>query len=118
MIDSTSQINTSGTYNNQPSLPRLPLPSLDETLDKFLNVVEPITDVEAAKLDVENFRNNDGPKLQALLEEYAKDKLSYVEEFWSDAYLVPDDRVVLNLNPFFVLEDHPDAKVASCQVIL
>ena len=105
------------TYSNQQDLPRLPLPLLGETLDKFLNVVEAIADPGTAKLDVENFRNEDGPKLQALLEEYAKDQLSYVEEFWSDAYLVPDDQVVLNLNPFFVLEDHPDAKVASCQVI-
>ena len=29
---------------------------------------------------------------------------SYVEEFWSEAYLAPDQSVVLNLNPFFVLE--------------
>ena len=29
---------------------------------------------------------------------------SYVEEFWSEAYLAPDSSVVMNLNPFFVLE--------------
>ena len=33
---------------------------------------------------------------------------SFVEEFWSDAYLAPDSSVVMNLNPFFVLEDGPD----------
>jgi len=38
---------------------------------------------------------------------------SYIEEFWNDAYLAPDASVVMNLNPFFLLEDDPDAKVKS-----
>jgi carnitine O-acetyltransferase len=32
---------------------------------------------------------------------------SFVEEFWTDAYLAPDSSVVMNLNPFFVLEVCP-----------
>lgn len=31
-------------------------------------------------------------------------KKSYVEEFWNESYLQPDASVVLNLNPYFVLE--------------
>jgi carnitine O-acetyltransferase len=31
-----------------------------------------------------------------------------VEEFWNDSYLAPDCSLVLNLNPFFVLEEGPD----------
>jgi len=41
------------------------------------------------------------------LQEYAADKSSYIEEFWDDSYLSYADSVVLNLNPFFVLEDDP-----------
>ena len=40
---------------------------------------------------------------------------SYVEEFWSDAYLAPDTGVVLNLNPFFLLEQGPDNKTSGSQ---
>ena len=38
-----------------------------------------------------------------------------MEEFWSDAYLAPDSSVVMNLNPFFVLEDGPDNKKSKDQ---
>lgn len=38
---------------------------------------------------------------------YATDKSSYIEEFWYDSYLQYTDPVVLNLNPFFLLEDDP-----------
>lgn len=63
-----------------------------------------------------------GPILQELLLDY--DKVgretgaigSYVEEFWSDAYLAPDSSVVLNLNPYFLLEESPDPKLAGNQI--
>jgi carnitine O-acetyltransferase len=32
---------------------------------------------------------------------------SYIEDFWYDAYLDYEEAVVLNVNPFFVLEDDP-----------
>ena len=35
------------------------------------------------------------------------------EEFWNESYLAPDSSVVLNLNPFFVLEESPDPKIAN-----
>ena len=59
---------------------------------------------------IEQFLHIDGPPLQKLLVEYEQKGRedgtlgSYVEEFWSEAYLAPDQSVVLNLNPFFVLE--------------
>jgi len=63
-----------------------------------------------------------GPMLQELLLDYDKRGRetgvigSYVEEFWSDAYLKPNSSVVLNLNPYFLLEESPDPKLAGNQI--
>eukprot|EP00546_Thalassionema_frauenfeldii_P007395 CAMPEP_0178911088 /NCGR_PEP_ID=MMETSP0786-20121207/9479_1 /TAXON_ID=186022 /ORGANISM="Thalassionema frauenfeldii, Strain CCMP 1798" /LENGTH=733 /DNA_ID=CAMNT_0020583453 /DNA_START=97 /DNA_END=2298 /DNA_ORIENTATION=- len=111
------------TYEHQSSLPRLPIPSLDDTLKKFLVTVQPLLSpaqlVRANKI-VKDFQNRDGADLQKVLEEYDQVSSqtigSYIEEFWNDSYLAPDTSVVLNLNPFFLFEDDPDAKVAKSQV--
>lgn len=42
--------------------------------------------------------------MQEELLEYAKEQNSYIEEFWDDSYLLGNESVVLNLNPFFILE--------------
>mmetsp|Transcript_14156 Transcript_14156/g.33908 ORF Transcript_14156/g.33908 Transcript_14156/m.33908 type:complete len:795 (+) Transcript_14156:299-2683(+) len=113
------------TYGGQSKLPRLPIPTLDETLAKFVNVVAPLLDNETQKVTkkvVEQFRTDQGPEIQKALVEYDKAGFeagtlgSYVEEFWNESYLSPDDSVVLNLNPFFVLEGGPDPKTASNQI--
>jgi len=71
-------------------------------------------EMEAFREKVKDFLATDGPVLQKLLIEYEEKGVeesglgSYVEEFWNDSYLAPDSSVVMNLNPFFVLEDGPD----------
>ena len=94
----------SRTYISQSALPRLPIPSLEETLERFQRAVHAIQtpeEREQTKADVEEFlASGDGPKLQAMLvaydEEGERDGTlgSYIEEFWSDAYLAPDTSVV------------------------
>ena len=110
------------TFAYQDELPRLPIPSLDETLNKFLQHVEALLDESQhrkAQKVVLQFLKTDGPKLQQLLIDYEQDGIrqgvigSYVEEFWNESYLVPDQSVVLNLNPFFLIEDGPDPKIAK-----
>ena len=112
------------TYGHQSELPRLPIPTLQETLDKFPKVMEALLLPEQQQQDdvqrlVHDFLHGEGPVLQKALVEYDKQGYesgefgSYVEEFWNEAYLAPDSSVVLNLNPFFVLEggvrmDHYD----------
>lgn len=54
-----------------------------------------------------DFLKNEGPKLDAKLRKYAESRDSYIEAFWDAAYLDTTESVVLNLNPFFVLEDDP-----------
>jgi len=98
------------TFAAQDSLPKLPIPDLDSTLDKYLKVLKPLQshrehlDTQRA---VQDFLSNDGPDLQEKLKSYAQGKTSYIEQFWYDSYLNFDNPVVLNLNPFFLLEDDP-----------
>jgi len=99
---------------HQAKLPRLPIPELQETTDKLLSwsaaLLTPEEAAESAKV-VKDFLidKNQGEALQKLLVDYDKstEYKTYFEEFWNEAYLAPNASVVLNLNPFFVLEDDP-----------
>lgn len=62
---------------------------------------------ERTKRVVAEFLQKEGPELDARLRRYASSRDSYIEAFWDAAYLDTTDSVVLNLNPFFVLEDDP-----------
>lgn len=83
---------TSITYAAQTDLPALPIPGLEETLNKFLRNLEALQTEEEhmeSKKTVLDFLQNDGPKLQELLVDYDSRKRacgeigSYVEEFWN-----------------------------------
>lgn len=83
---------TSITYGSQSKLPRLPVPSLEETLrSRFPAALEALQDERQqaeTKRVAEEFLAGEGPKLQKLLLEYEKEGVetgrigSYVEEFW------------------------------------
>ena len=103
------------TYAGQQSLPRLPIPTLEETLERFPSTVSALLSTSSSSSnddnkemkecldEVQQFLTTDGPKLQKLLIEYdEKGKEegnvgSFIEEFWTDAYLAPDSSVVMNL---------------------
>lgn len=100
--------------------PELPIPALEDTLDRFLATVDPLlTGSERAEAGrvVEHFRSGEGPELQRLLAEYASEpeylpdrrymRGSYLEAFWDDMYLSPRGPVVVHSNPFLMFE--PDA---------
>ncbi|KAI8980801.1 acyltransferase ChoActase/COT/CPT [Pilobolus umbonatus] len=98
------------TFKYQNQLPKLPIPQLEDTARRYLSAVKPLQspeEHEATKKSVNEFLVKEGPKLQERLKSYANDKSSYIEEFWYDSYLYFTDPVVLNLNPFFLLEDDP-----------
>ncbi|WFD36414.1 carnitine O-acetyltransferase [Malassezia cuniculi] len=99
------------TFSHQSELRKLPVPSLEDTCRRYLRSLEALqTPEEHARTTeiVNKFLAEEGPKLQADLVEYDKTHESYVEEFWEDSYLNGNESVVLNLNPFFILEDEPD----------
>ncbi|KZT56722.1 acyltransferase ChoActase/COT/CPT [Calocera cornea HHB12733] len=100
------------TFAGQSKLPKLPIPPLADTCRRYLHALEGLQDEhehEATQKAVDEFLKpgGEGERLQKVLEEYAKDKASYIEEFWYESYLSSSDPVVLSLNPYFVLEDDP-----------
>lgn len=98
------------TYAFQHKLPQLPIPVLESTCQKYLAALKPLQTVREhaeTKHAVQEFLKHDGPELQEKLQRYAQCKTSYIEQFSYDSYLNFDNPVVLNLNPFFLLEDDP-----------
>ena len=77
------------TYSKQNSLPHLPVPQLNDTLDKLVQSVLPLTPKEqCVKLcqAVERFRTDYGPTLQKRLEDRAtqmeREGKSYLVDWW------------------------------------
>ncbi|KAG6360628.1 hypothetical protein INS49_011692 [Diaporthe citri] len=98
------------TFAQQDKLPKLPIPELAGTCDKYLAALKPLQSPREhsdTKQAVHEFLSNEGPELQEKLKRYAEGRTSYIEQFWYDSYLNYDNPVVLNLNPFFLLEDDP-----------
>ncbi|TIA88849.1 hypothetical protein E3P99_02363 [Wallemia hederae] len=96
--------------DNAKDLPRLPIPPLKETCDRYLRSLQGLqssAEHTNSVNAVNYFLQNEGPALDQKLRSYAQDKLSYIEEFWDESYLNYSDSVVLALNPFFILEDDP-----------
>ena len=98
------------TFAAQGKLPKLPIPELESTLKKYLDALAPLQtrqEHDETKATVREFQQGEGKELQERLKKYSLDKTSYIEQFWYDSYLNFDNPVVLNLNPFFLLEDDP-----------
>uniref|UniRef100_A0A336MRR1 CSON003723 protein n=1 Tax=Culicoides sonorensis TaxID=179676 RepID=A0A336MRR1_CULSO len=79
------------TFDKDDSLPPLPLPKLEETLERFFESLKPFgTELElknTRKL-LDDFKNNEGKKLHAFIEEKARKSKNWVEDWWENlAYL-------------------------------
>lgn len=98
-------------------LKRLPIPPLEDTLKRYLDRVQPLQDekqFKRTKRTVMSAENLDVMRtLQEKLLQYDQElanetpESSYIEQFWYDSYLLYDQSVVLNVNPYFQLEDDP-----------
>nr|XP_058153062.1 peroxisomal carnitine O-octanoyltransferase isoform X2 [Dasypus novemcinctus] len=91
------------TFQYQDSLPSLPVPSLEESLKKYLESVKPFANEEEYKKTeeiVQEFKSGIGEKLQQKLLERAQGKRNWLEEWWLNvAYL--DVRMPSQLNVNF-----------------
>lgn len=97
----------------QKSLPRLPVPKLEDTIRRYLAAQRPLLDDEQFRTTeklAEDFQNGVGKQLHEEL--VAQDKnnkhTSYISAPWFDMYLSARDSVVLNFNPF--MSFNPDPK--------
>ena len=100
------------TFGNEDHLPRVPLPTLDETCERFLEWCTPLlTPAELATTEkaVAAFRTGPGSNLHAALEadDARDDTASWLDAFWEYRYLGRRDRIALNANFFFLFEDSP-----------
>jgi len=108
--DVPTEKNPGITFAAQDKLPKLPIPDLESTCKKYLASLDPLQTAREhhdSERAVQEFLQTEGPDLQAKLKAYSEGKSSYIEQFWYDSYLNFDNPVVLNLNPFFLLEDDP-----------
>jgi carnitine O-acetyltransferase len=103
-------------YEAQQSLPRLPVPALHATLDKYLESIKPLTspkEFEKTAAIVARFGSDagDGPELQRELLARAAERSqssSWLAEWWNKhAYLLPRDPIVINVSYFYGFRDLP-----------
>lgn len=94
----------------QKSLPRLPIPDLDKTGERYLKALRPLLtneQHEAAQNRMRNYITTNGKLLQDKL--IAKDKLnkhtSYISEYWFDLYLRDRAALPINYNPLIVFQN-------------
>ncbi|WP_436501471.1 choline/carnitine O-acyltransferase [Actinokineospora sp. HUAS TT18] len=100
------------TFGNEDRLPRVPLPTLQETCDRFLEWCAPLLTAEelaeteaavAAYLAPDSVAH----ELHAALVEYNETPgvHSWLDTFWPSRYLGRRDRIALNANFFFLFKD-------------
>lgn len=93
-------------YASQTTIPHLPVPTLDSTFSKYLETLSPLQTAEehdqSAKL-VKNFLSSPlSEKLQTRLQDRAKEKDSWLSEWWNDAaYMGYRGRIIPNVNYFY-----------------
>ncbi|XP_029904807.1 carnitine O-palmitoyltransferase 2, mitochondrial [Myripristis murdjan] len=98
----------------QKSLPRLPIPKLEDTIKRYLAAQRPLLDDDQFRSTeklTQDFQSGVGKQLHEEL--VAQDKsnkhTSYISGPWFDMYLSARDSVVLNFNPF--MSFNPDPKM-------
>ena len=106
------------TFGNEAHLPRVPLPGLAESCERFLEWSAPLlTDSQRAETEaaVAAFLAEDSPAhaLQADLERYDGQPgvHSWLDDFWAYRYLGRRDRIALNANFFFLFHDSGEEQV-------
>ncbi len=113
------------TFGNEEHLPRVPVPTLAESCERFLEWSAPLlTDAQRAETEaaVAAFLAPDSPAhaLQAELERYdaRSDVHSWLDDFWAYRYLGRRDRIALNANFFFLFHDSGEEQVERAAALV
>ncbi|UJR25276.1 hypothetical protein I4U23_006628 [Adineta vaga] len=100
------------TDHFQYSLPRLPIPKLELTCERYLSAVKPILNdddkaYEQTRQFVDDFRSGDGKRLDAQLRQKnaSNRNTSYISKPWFEMYLKSRLPLILNFNFFLVFTD-------------
>jgi carnitine O-palmitoyltransferase 2 len=100
------------TDHFQYSLPRLPIPKLELTCERYLTALKPLLNdddqaFERTRAIVNDFRTGDGQRLDAQLrrQNTANRHTSYISKPWFDMYLKSRLPMILNFNFFLVFTD-------------
>lgn len=105
----------------QPSLPRLPIPHLDKTCERYLLSIRPLLNDEEFRNSekmVKDFQTNTGLELQKLLQEKdaANKHTNYISGYWFDMYLKDRVPLPINYNPLLMMK-YDDRKEYNDQLI-
>ncbi|XP_047019597.1 carnitine O-palmitoyltransferase 2, mitochondrial [Helicoverpa zea] len=116
------------TMHFQKSLPRLPIPDLSKTGERYLKALRPLlndSQYEEAQQRTGNFIAKEGKNLQEKL--IVKDKrnkhTSYISEYWFDLYLRDRVPLPINYNPMIVFQndlrpDYNDQLIRSANILI
>ncbi|CEG38666.1 carnitine o-acetyltransferase [Plasmopara halstedii] len=103
----SKQQETERTMQFQEGLPPLPLPSLEQTLERYVKSCEPLltaSELDHTKAVCHDFLRGVGPQLQAILQERADAERNWIEEWWETfAYMQPRYPSAININWYGVL---------------
>lgn len=116
------------TFYFQSSLPRLPIPDLKQTCEKYLKAVKPLIDdkdyTRTEKI-VNNFLLLEGMKLQQMLIELndSNDQTSYVAKPWFNRYLSVRQPLPINGNALLLMEqdkrhEFNDQLIKTCNIVI
>ncbi|MBF6474487.1 MULTISPECIES: choline/carnitine O-acyltransferase [Nocardia] len=111
---------TERTFAADDHLPRVPLPTLEDSCGRFLQWCEPLLtadELAATRVAVDDLLRPDGPgrTLHAALAEYdaTPGVGSWLDLFWPSRYLGRRDRIALNANFFFLFRDDTPLAVST-----
>lgn len=92
------------------TLPKLPIPELTDTAERYLTWVQPLLDIndyQVTQQCVRNFINEEGPvlqqDLQQLAEQQAQYNKSWLSDAWLDSYLCVRESLPLSTSTAFRL---------------
>ncbi|XP_063283912.1 carnitine O-palmitoyltransferase 2, mitochondrial-like isoform X2 [Pelobates fuscus] len=100
------------TMHFQKSLPRLPIPKLEDSIKRYLNAQTPLLDSEQFRKTeqlAKSFQNGIGKQLheELVLQDKQNKHTSYISGPWFDMYLCARESIVLNSNPFMSFTPDP-----------